>query len=85
MSLTFWETFSNSRKNTSEKQSQRLRKNFNDLKKTLPIFSRCFNSSMCNRKVTTSEDDQLFTLLYAQFDFETNRLSSGLNHNEITT
>ena len=88
MSLTFWETFSNSRKNTSEKQSQRLRKNFNDLKKLYLFFLdastlQCVTEKLPPQRMTNFLPSYMLNLTSKQTDLAQGLITTKLQPEQI--
>lgn len=87
MSLTFWETFSNSRKNTSEKQSQRSVRIFNDLKTTLIFLDastlQCVTEKLPPQRMTNFLPSYMLNLTSKQTDLAQGLITTKLQPEQI--
>ena len=87
MSLTFWETFSNSRKNTSEKQSQRSVRIFDDLKTTLIFLDastlQCVTEKLPPQRMTNFLPSYMLNLTSKQTDLAQGLITTKLQPEQI--
>ena len=87
MSLTFWETFSNSRKSTSEKQSQRSVRIFDDLKTTLIFLDastlQCVTEKLPPQRMTNFLPSYMLNLTSKQTDLAQGLITTKLQPEQI--
>ena len=87
MSMTFWETFSNSRKNTSEKQSQRSVRIFDDLKTTLFFLDastlQCVTEKLPPQRMTNFLPSYMLNLTSKQTDLAQGLITTKLQPEQI--